>query len=97
MFNSCRSDQLNTAKYAGWRTCVFFIYVKLLSGLSPRYYRVDKLRECVRKMDRLFACPFFYYVDVQVTAHVVNGPRQQVCHQADVGYCVCKRGYGSPS
>ena len=59
MFNSCRSDQLNTANTQVGEPAYFLFMLSYSLDCPLRYYRVDNLRECVRKMDRLFGLSFF--------------------------------------
>ena len=61
MFNSCRSDQLNTANTQVGELAYFLFMLSYCLGCPLRYYRVDKLREwCVKWTGYLPA--LFYFV-----------------------------------
>lgn len=61
MFNSCRSDQFNTANTQVCELAYFLFMLSYPLGCPLRYYRVDKLREwCVKWTGYLPA--LFYFV-----------------------------------
>lgn len=59
MFNSCRSDQLNTVNTQVGELAYFLFMLSYPLGDPVRYYRVDKLRERMREVDRLLGLSFF--------------------------------------